>query len=113
MLTLFPAMLVVLGRRIFWPAIPRFDTAVEEKPGLWGRLGAAISRRRWVATIGSLGVLGVLDTILGFKGVDYSVPLLAFLFLVALGVDYNVLVVSACCSTPCWCGRSWCPPSPC
>jgi RND superfamily putative drug exporter len=60
MLTLFPALLVVLGRRIFWPAIPRFSTAVAEKPGLWGRLGAAISRRRWVATLGSLGVLGAL-----------------------------------------------------
>ncbi|MET0493387.1 MAG: MMPL family transporter, partial [Actinoplanes sp.] len=60
MLTLFPAVLVVLGRRIFWPAIPRFSTALEEKPGLWVRLGTAISRRRWVATLGSLGVLGVL-----------------------------------------------------
>jgi RND superfamily putative drug exporter len=60
MLTLFPAVLVVLGRRIFWPAIPRFSTTVAEKPGLWGRLGTAISRRRWVATLASLGVLGVL-----------------------------------------------------
>ncbi|MEU3643272.1 MMPL family transporter [Lentzea sp. NPDC034063] len=60
MLTLFPALLVVLGRRIFWPAIPRFGAAVGEKPGLWVRLGATISRRRWVATLGSLGVLGVL-----------------------------------------------------
>jgi RND superfamily putative drug exporter len=61
MLTLFPAVLVVLGRRIFWPAIPRFSAAVEEaKPGLWGRLGSTISRRRWVATLGSLGILGVL-----------------------------------------------------
>jgi RND superfamily putative drug exporter len=60
MLTLFPAVLVVLGRRIFWPAIPRFSTAVAEKPGLWGRLGTAISRRRWVATLGSLGILGAL-----------------------------------------------------
>ncbi|MFH9044938.1 MMPL family transporter [Streptomyces sp. NPDC017966] len=66
MLTLFPAVLVVLGRRIFWPAIPRFSTAVEEKPGLWGRLGTAISRRRWVATLGSFGVLGVLA--LGLAG---------------------------------------------
>jgi RND superfamily putative drug exporter len=60
MLTLFPAVLVVLGRRIFWPAIPRFSTAVQENPGLWGRLGTAISRRRWVATLSSLGILGVL-----------------------------------------------------
>ncbi|WP_035857966.1 MMPL family transporter [Cryptosporangium arvum] len=60
MLTLFPALLVVLGRRIFWPAVPRFSAAVTEKPGLWGRFGAAISRRRWVATLGSLGILAVL-----------------------------------------------------
>ncbi|MEV4705785.1 MMPL family transporter [Actinoplanes sp. NPDC049316] len=60
MLTLFPAVLVVLGRRIFWPAIPRFSAAPQEKPGLWGRLGAAINRRRWVATLGSIGILGVL-----------------------------------------------------
>lgn len=60
MLTLFPAVLVVLGRRVFWPAIPRFSTAVQDNPGLWGRLGTAISRRRWVATLGSLGVLGAL-----------------------------------------------------
>ncbi len=66
MLTLFPAVLVVLGRRIFWPAVPRFSTTVEEKRGLWGRLGTAISRRRWVATLGSLGVLGVLA--LGLAG---------------------------------------------
>jgi RND superfamily putative drug exporter len=67
MLTLFPAVLVVLGRRIFWPAIPRFSAMiVEQKPGLWGRLGAAISRRRWVATLASLGVLGML--VLGLTG---------------------------------------------
>ncbi|MFI5839266.1 MMPL family transporter [Catenuloplanes sp. NPDC051500] len=60
MLTLFPAVLVVLGRRVFWPAIPRFSAAVQEKPGLWGRLGTAINRRRWMATIGSVGILGVL-----------------------------------------------------
>lgn len=66
MLTLFPALLVLLGRRVFWPAIPRFDAVVEDKPGMWVRLGAAISRRRWVATLGSLGVLGVLA--LGLTG---------------------------------------------
>ncbi len=40
------------------------------------------------------GSVFVFDTILGFKGVDYSVPLLAFLFLVALGVDYNIFLAS-------------------
>lgn len=40
------------------------------------------------------GSVFVFDTILGFKGIDYSVPLLAFLFLVALGVDYNIFLTS-------------------
>jgi putative drug exporter of the RND superfamily len=40
------------------------------------------------------GSVFVFDTILGFKGVDYSVPLLAFMFLVALGVDYNIFLTS-------------------
>jgi uncharacterized membrane protein YdfJ with MMPL/SSD domain len=34
----------------------------------------------------------VLDTILGFKAI--RVPLLAFLFLVALGVDDNIFLIS-------------------
>lgn len=40
------------------------------------------------------GSVFVFETILGFKGIDYSVPLLAFLFLVALGVDYNIFLAS-------------------
>ena len=40
------------------------------------------------------GSVFVFDTILGFKGIDNSVPLLAFLFLVALGVDYNIFLAS-------------------
>lgn len=66
MLTLFPALLVVLGRRVFWPAVPRIGTSGKEKPGLWVRLGAAIDRRRWVAALGSLGVLAVFT--LGLTG---------------------------------------------
>ncbi len=40
------------------------------------------------------GSVFVFETILGFQGIDYSVPLLAFLFLVALGVDYNIFLAS-------------------
>ena len=32
--------------------------------------------------------------VFGFPALDYQVPLLAFLFLVALGVDYNIFLVS-------------------
>lgn len=36
----------------------------------------------------------VFDRVFGFEGVDHSVPLLGFLFLVALGVDYNIFLMS-------------------
>jgi RND superfamily putative drug exporter len=43
----------------------------------------------------SLGVSGlVFDKLLGFEGVDAGFPLLAFIFLVALGVDYNIFLMT-------------------
>ncbi len=36
----------------------------------------------------------VFSTVFDFPGLDYQVPLLSFLFLVALGVDYNIFLVS-------------------
>ena len=34
------------------------------------------------------------DRLLGFEGADPSLPLLAFIFLVALGIDYNIFLMS-------------------
>ncbi|MFG2106699.1 MMPL family transporter [Micromonospora chersina] len=43
-LFVLPAVLVLFGRRLFWPFVPRVgDTAREGR--LWGRLGAAVARR--------------------------------------------------------------------
>ena len=36
----------------------------------------------------------LFSTVFGYPGLDYQVPLLSFLFLVALGVDYNIFLVS-------------------
>ncbi len=49
-----------------------------------------------LATYGaSLGISWVLFTqVLGFERLDDGVPLLAFVFLVALGVDYNIFLVT-------------------
>jgi RND superfamily putative drug exporter len=49
-----------------------------------------------VLTFGAaLGIAGLLfDTVFGFAAMDSGVPLLAFLFLVALGVDYNIFLVT-------------------
>ena len=45
--------------------------------------------------VASLGVgYFVFDVIFGFPGSDPSLPLFAFVFLVALGVDYNIFLVA-------------------
>ena len=43
----------------------------------------------------ALGIsLVVFDVIFGFAGVDPSFPLFAFIFLVALGIDYNIFLMA-------------------
>jgi RND superfamily putative drug exporter len=46
----------------------------------------------WAAALGASTV--AFDVIFGFPGVDLPVPLLSFLFLVALGVDYNIFLIT-------------------
>jgi len=44
MLTLLPALLLLVGRRPFWPDVPRFgDEGADETHGLWRRLGERVS----------------------------------------------------------------------
>jgi putative drug exporter of the RND superfamily len=69
MLTLLPALLLIGGRRAFWPNVPGYGDAGRERSGVWGRLGTRIAARRrivWiVATLGlaamSLGVITLDD----------------------------------------------------
>jgi len=43
----------------------------------------------------ALGIsLVIFDVIFGFAGVDPSFPLFAFIFLVALGIDYNIFLMA-------------------
>jgi RND superfamily putative drug exporter len=46
----------------------------------------------YAASLGAATV--VLETVFGLPGLDAGVPLLSFLFLVALGVDYNIFLVT-------------------
>ncbi|MCK1798364.1 MMPL family transporter [Streptomyces sp. XM4193] len=46
----------------------------------------------FLATIGVAAL--VFDNLLGFSGTDASVPLYGFVFLVALGVDYNIFLMT-------------------
>ncbi len=67
MLTLLPALLVIVGRGVFWPFIPQYGSASHEESGIWARIGAGIARRPrlvWIAVALILGVLavGLIDT---------------------------------------------------
>jgi len=45
MITLFPALLVIFGRWIFWPVIPHFGAPDPTERGVWARLGRRMARR--------------------------------------------------------------------
>ncbi len=60
MITLFPALLLITGRWIFWPTVPRLGSAEPTRTGLWSRTGARIARRPravWVTTAAILAAL--------------------------------------------------------
>jgi putative drug exporter of the RND superfamily len=64
MLTVLPALLVIAGRRAFWPFIPQYEpgAVVPEERGRWRRLGDRIGRRPrpvWIATVVALAVMAL------------------------------------------------------
>ncbi|MEU3459062.1 MMPL family transporter [Streptomyces sp. NPDC006733] len=85
MTTLFPALLVIVSRWVFWPAVPHVGSEEPTRSGVWARLGGRIAQRPrsvWVATavvLGalSLGVVGLkadgLTTAQSFTGTPDSV----------------------------------------
>ena len=53
MLTLLPAILVLVGRWVFWPRIPRHDDEDERLTGIWSKVANLVGthpRRTWVTT---------------------------------------------------------------
>ncbi|MFE6286258.1 MMPL family transporter [Streptomyces sp. NPDC057877] len=60
MVTVLPALLVVFGRGVFWPFVPRHGTPGRAPRTVWSRVGAAVARRpRW-SWLMSVAVTGVL-----------------------------------------------------
>ncbi|HWB37474.1 MAG TPA: MMPL family transporter, partial [Rugosimonospora sp.] len=62
MLTLLPALLVTVGRWIFWPTHPRYGSPEPTRAGVWARVGNRISgrpRTTWIVTTLVLAALAV------------------------------------------------------
>jgi len=85
MLTLLPALLVTVGRWVFWPAKPVEGSAEPTSTGFWAHVGVRISRAprtTWIATAAALAIaaLGLitlnatgLSTAESFRGTPASV----------------------------------------
>ena len=74
-LTFLPALLVVFGRWIFWPRIPRFDDVDANLSGVWSKVGATVAkrpRRLWMATALGLLILAGFSTTLEANGLSMS-----------------------------------------
>ena len=78
-LTFLPAVLLLFGRRIFWPVIPRVDHRHAEdslgRRGLWGRVAGLVGRhprRTWVLTLTALLVCAAFAPTLKAEGITQS-----------------------------------------
>ena len=65
-LTLLPALLLIFGRRLFWPFVPKVDAAGLDADGPWVRVSRFLGRhprRIWLGTLAVLVALcfGLLD----------------------------------------------------
>jgi len=73
MLTLLPALLVIVGRWVFWPQRPTLGSAEPTERGLWARIGQRVARRPrlvWVVTAVVLGALALGVTQLEANGLQ-------------------------------------------
>jgi putative drug exporter of the RND superfamily len=68
MVTLLPALLVIAGRRVFWPFVPQFGTEEEERAPVWSAIGRVIAGRPRPVWAGAVVLLAVLSA--GLIGMD-------------------------------------------
>jgi len=73
MLTLLPALLVIVGRWVFWPRRPTLGSPEPTEHGLWARIGQRMAPRPrlvWVVTAVILGALALGVTQLEANGLQ-------------------------------------------
>ncbi|MFZ9283720.1 MAG: MMPL family transporter [Candidatus Nanopelagicales bacterium] len=74
-LTLLPALLVLFGRKIFWPKIPKFDDVDERLSGFWSKIANLVGvhpKRVWISTGLLLSILAGFATQLNTDGIPFS-----------------------------------------
>ncbi|MGN6744092.1 MAG: MMPL family transporter [Amnibacterium sp.] len=64
-----PAAVVVFGRRLFWPFVPRATAdAHPAEQSVWGRIGRRVARRPWaVAVVALLAIVALGSGLAGFR----------------------------------------------
>ncbi|MDQ0601855.1 RND superfamily putative drug exporter [Streptomyces canus] len=60
MMTLLPAILVLLGRRVFWPLVPRYGSTPKARRSLFAAMGSSAGRRPLTVLAGGAVLLGAL-----------------------------------------------------
>jgi RND superfamily putative drug exporter len=74
-LTLLPALIVIFGRWIFWPKIPKFDDEDEKLSGFWSKVGNFVDRKPkpiWITTALALLILAGFSTTLKSDGLSQT-----------------------------------------
>jgi RND superfamily putative drug exporter len=66
-LVFLPASLVVFGRGLFWPFVPKFGGENKSLNGVWGKLGRGVAKRPVLISIVGFGILFALA--LGATGI--------------------------------------------
>ncbi|MEU9186168.1 MMPL family transporter [Streptomyces sp. NPDC048484] len=60
MLTLLPAILVLVGRRVFWPLVPAFGSTPKQRRNLFSAMGSSAGRRPLTVLASGAVLLGAL-----------------------------------------------------
>lgn len=60
MLSLLPAILVLVGRRVFWPLIPAFGSTPKERRSMFSAMGSSAGRRPVTVLVAGAFALGAL-----------------------------------------------------
>jgi RND superfamily putative drug exporter len=72
MITVLPALLVIAGRWVFWPLVPKVGRQIKENVGVWAKIGTFVERRPRIVWVGSLLVIGALA--LGALDMKIGIP---------------------------------------